>query len=284
MTPAEAIAALGGIEGARKTIEAADPGAGPFSYPRFEKEHAICALALHALTDSGAQEIRDIPSIDVVGPPDCDIVTEHNFGTNRITVTITRKDLDSGARGALSRAADSEAWVGKLCEDSKARDTDLETILDRFNEWGHMPAGEAAQSAWHAIEDHLRAIMRTRGDALRAAERERDEWKDRFTKAEAAHAAHTVGWCGRYSQGSCSETSDCVTEWCFGCLLESKQEAEAELARLRAEMAKRDEAEPEFPMQAHYDSLKGSLSCDDWYDPIEEMLLWCVRKLGGARG
>jgi hypothetical protein len=47
-------------------------------------------------------------------------------------------------------------------------------------------------------------------------------------------AMHCVGFCSRYSNGdSCRESDDCITEWCFGCLLEANQEQAEEIKRLR---------------------------------------------------
>lgn len=49
----------------------------------------------------------------------------------------------------------------------------------------------------------------------------------------AASTLHTVGHCGRYKDQTCRDTSDCITEWCFGCLLAKVEDVNAELAEAR---------------------------------------------------
>ena len=69
------------------------------------------------------------------------------------------------------------------------------------------------------------------------------EWQ---TSLQAAHqhiakleAQHTIGFCGRYQNGdSCRESDDCITEWCFGCLLENRKELVHQIKELKAENAR----------------------------------------------
>lgn len=265
MTPTEAITILGGTV-TKAAVRITQAASGSCSLREHE---AIHALALHALTDSVARGALERVRARVVKDwkqfpaPTPGSLAEHWYG---YFVAIIDRELAAltptatvaqpaepavafvGAVEAGLTLAETEDWMGKLCEDSAKVDKEVEDWI--YNYQNAIRSGAvgtradgALSSTAHDLSEKAVRIMRTRGDALRQMEKERDACCDDYQK-EAARA----------------------------------EAAEAELARLRAEAKPRDEVEPEFPMQAIHDEVLGSLHTE-----IEALILWCVRKLGGAK-
>ncbi len=195
MTPAEAIAALGGtVEAARAKITLSKNG------PCSMQEHdAIYSLALHALTDSGARGALERVRIDIhrlqpqfVG--EHETVSGSAMGRSQ-TVNDALRIIDRELAALPPTAtaaqpaepgltiADTEAWVGELCEDSAKVDKEADAWRDAAiaylaGAWAYIARGMSKEGApmpsecQRMVSEAVR-IMRTRGDALRAAERER---------------------------------------------------------------------------------------------------------------